>query len=87
MVEIGCLACSKIIKLPQYIDTEKYDGQVVCEECNSLLYIKLVKGKVEKFKIVENKRKPDIKITLGILKSIVFRRSMHRFKMRVKYNL
>jgi len=47
MIEIGCLACSKIIKMPQYIDTEKYDGQVVCEECNSLLYIKLVKGKVE----------------------------------------
>jgi len=62
MIEIGCLACSKIIKMPQYIDTEKYDGQVVCEECNSLLYIKLVKGKVEKYKLLENKRKPDIKI-------------------------
>lgn len=62
MVEISCLACSKIIKMPQYIDTEKYDGQVVCEECNSLLYIKLVKGKVEKYKLIENKRKPDVKL-------------------------
>jgi DNA-directed RNA polymerase subunit RPC12/RpoP len=62
MVELGCLACSKIIKVPQYIDTEKYDGQVVCEECNSLLYIKLVKGKVEKYKLIENKRETDIKL-------------------------
>jgi hypothetical protein len=26
MFEIGCLACSKTMKMPQYIDTEKYNG-------------------------------------------------------------
>jgi DNA-directed RNA polymerase subunit RPC12/RpoP len=48
MVEIECLACGKPVKMPQYIDTEKYDGQVVCQECKSLLHVKLVKGKVRK---------------------------------------
>ncbi len=60
MVEIECLACEKAIK-PQQLndtdnyDTENYDGQIVCQECKSLLYVKLVKGKVQKSKIVENK--------------------------------
>ena len=62
MVELECLACEKAIK-PQQLndtdnyDTENYDGQVVCQECKSLLYVKLVKGKVQKSKIVENKTK------------------------------
>ena len=60
MVEIECLACGEAIKSKQLndtdnYDTENYDGQVVCKKCNSLLYVKLVKGKVQKYKIVENK--------------------------------
>ncbi len=60
MVEIECLACSKAIKPRQLNDTdnydaENYDGQVVCQECKSLLYVKSVKGKVQKSKVVENK--------------------------------
>ena len=51
MVEIECLLCEKPIKLPKYIDTEDYDGEVVCQECESLLYIKLVKSKVRKYRI------------------------------------
>jgi len=62
MLKIECLACGKTIKVPQYIDTEKYDGQVVCEECNSLLYLKLVKERVQKYNIAENKRECDITI-------------------------
>ena len=65
MVEIECLACTKDIK-PQQLndtenyDTENYDGQIVCQECKSLLHVKLIKGKVQKCKIVENKFKdPD----------------------------
>ena len=60
MVDIECLACGKAIK-PQQLndsnnyDTENYDGHVVCQECKSLLYVKLVKGKVQKYKIVEKK--------------------------------
>ena len=57
MVEIECLACGKAVKLPQFIDTDNYDGQVVCQECKSLLHAKLVKGKIQKYKIVENKFK------------------------------
>ena len=62
MVEIECLACGKNIKTPKYIDIEKYEGQLACKECNSLLYVKLIKGQVQKYKIVENKRERDVKI-------------------------
>ncbi len=55
MDEIVCLACGKTVKLPQFIDTDNYDGQVVCQECKSLLHVKLVKGKVQKYKIVREK--------------------------------
>jgi len=62
MVKIECLACLKAIKPRQLTDTdnydtESYDGQIVCQECKSLLQVKLVKGKVHKYKIVENKFK------------------------------
>ena len=53
MVEIECLACGKAIKIPQYIDTERYDGQVSCQECGALLHIKLVGSKVQGYKVVE----------------------------------
>ena len=62
MVEIECLACRKAFK-PQQLndevnyDTDSYDGQIVCQECESLLYVKLVKGKVQKYKIIEDKSK------------------------------
>ncbi|MBA7702050.1 hypothetical protein ES703_110801 [subsurface metagenome] len=60
MVEIECLACGKAIKPRQLNDTDNYDtanydGQIVCQKCKSLLYVKLVKGKVQKYKIVEKK--------------------------------
>ena len=64
MGEIQCLACDKTLELPQYIDTDNYDGQVVCHECNSLLHVKLVRDKLRKYKIVENKREPDVQIIL-----------------------
>ena len=51
MVEIEYLLCEKPIKFPKYIDTEDYDGEVVCQECESLLYIKLVKSKVQKYSV------------------------------------
>ena len=62
MLEIECLACGKAIKPRQLndtdnYDTENYDGQVVCQECKSLIYVKLVKGKVQKYKIIEDKSK------------------------------
>ena len=58
MVEIKCLACDKALEIPKSIDTDNYDGQLVCFKCNALLHVKLVKGKLRKYKIVE-RRRPD----------------------------
>ena len=58
-IPIECLACGKIIKLPQYIDKSNYDGELICQECKSRLNVKLIKGKVVKYKIIE-KFKPDV---------------------------
>ena len=57
MVEIECLACSKTIKPPLFIDTDNFDGQLVCQECKSILHVKFVKGKIQKYKIVTDKSK------------------------------
>ena len=57
MVEIECLACGKAVKPLRFIDNDNYDGQIVCQECKSLLHVKLVKGKVQKYRVVENKIK------------------------------
>jgi len=56
MVEIQCLACDKTLKLPQFVNTDNYDGQIVCPERKTLLHIRLAKGKVLKYKIVERPR-------------------------------
>ncbi len=34
------------------LNTQKYDGQITCRECHSLLQVKLVKSKVEQCKVV-----------------------------------
>ena len=57
MLEIQCLACDETLKLPKFIDADNFDGQLVCQKCKALLYVKLVKGKVRKYKIVERLRK------------------------------
>lgn len=53
MVEIECLVCGKTIEIPEFIDTDNYDGQVACRECASLLHVKLVGSKVRKYEVVE----------------------------------
>lgn len=57
MVEIECHLCGKNFSFPQCIDTAKYDGEVICPECNSLLHIKLVKGKLQKREFVKKQPK------------------------------
>jgi len=52
-VEISCLICGKNIKIPQYIDTNNYDGQINCPSCKSLLRVRLVGGKARKYEVVE----------------------------------
>jgi len=54
-MEIDCLACGKTIKIPDFIDTNSYDGQLTCSECKSLLHVKLGGGKVRKYEVVEKK--------------------------------
>lgn len=54
-MEIDCLVCGKAIKVPDFIDTNNYDGQLTCSECKSLLHVKLGKGKVRKYEVVEKK--------------------------------
>jgi transcription elongation factor Elf1 len=54
VVKIECLACGKVVNIPTFIDTDNYDGQLVCKECKSILHVKLVKEKVQKYKIEKN---------------------------------
>ena len=56
MVEIECLACDKTLEIPKSIDIDNYDGQLVCSECRALLHVKLIKGKLRKYEIVERRR-------------------------------
>lgn len=69
MVGISCLACGKSIKLRAYIDAEDYDGEVVCQECGSLLHVKLVKSKVRKYRVVDRNFGREDK-ALAVLKEI-----------------
>jgi len=52
-VEINCLVCGKTIEIPQFIDTDNYDGQINCPQCKSLLHVKLVGAKARKYEVVE----------------------------------
>jgi len=58
-VEINCLVCGKKIEIPQFIDTENYDGQISCPACKSLLHIKLFKAKLRKYEVVERGAKAE----------------------------
>lgn len=51
-MKIECLICLKETIIPKNINTERYDGQITCRECGSLLQVKLVKSKVEQCKVV-----------------------------------
>ncbi|MBM4445038.1 MAG: hypothetical protein FJ020_07025 [Chloroflexi bacterium] len=51
-MKIECLICLKETAIPNNLNTQKYDGQITCRECGSLLQLKLVKSKVEQCKIV-----------------------------------
>ena len=52
-MEINCLVCGKSIAIPDFIDTNNYDGQINCPECKSLLQVKLVGEKLRKYEVVE----------------------------------
>jgi len=52
-VEISCLICGKNIKIPEFIDTNNYDGQINCPECKALLRVRLVGAKARKYEVAE----------------------------------
>lgn len=57
MPELPCLKCGTIIKFPSYIKSQKYDGQVRCQGCNSLMHIKLDNSVVVKCSLVRDNSK------------------------------
>ena len=50
--EIACILCKKIIRFPEYIGKD-YDGDLLCDECGSMMSIKLKEGEVKAFKFKE----------------------------------
>ena len=57
-MEINCLVCGKSIAIPEFIDTNNYDGQINCPGCKSLLQMKLVGEKLRKYEVVESRKVP-----------------------------
>jgi DNA-directed RNA polymerase subunit RPC12/RpoP len=54
MLEIECLVCGQAIEIPQFIDTDNYDGQIRCPACKSLLRMRLVRAKLRKYEVTES---------------------------------
>ena len=50
---LDCLVCGETFKIPQFIDTDNYDGQIICTNCASLLHVKIVQSKLRQYKVVE----------------------------------
>jgi hypothetical protein len=50
-MEINCLVCGKAITIPEFIDTNSYDGQINCPECKALLHVQLVGAKLRKYEV------------------------------------
>ncbi len=52
---LECLVCGENFPIPMFINVDNYDGQVVCQNCASLLHLRLVQSKVRQYKVVEEK--------------------------------
>jgi uncharacterized Zn finger protein (UPF0148 family) len=52
-LEISCLICGKTITIPEFFDTNNYDGQISCPSCKALLRMKMFGAKVRKYELVE----------------------------------
>ncbi len=52
--DLLCLVCEKAIKVPQYV-SPNYKGVLVCQDCKSLLHIKLVNSQVAEYEIKKDK--------------------------------
>jgi hypothetical protein len=54
---VTCLGttCGKVIEFPQHVNQEGYDGDVRCQECRSLMHIRLEGSRVVKYNLKEDK--------------------------------
>lgn len=52
-MQIECIICGNSTKLPRNSDTKKYDGQVFCQKCTSLIHVKLAESKIVEYKILD----------------------------------
>ena len=64
MPEIECLHCHKVLDIPEWVDTDDYDGELVCKKCKARLAIKFVGSKPVKYKLVEKPKEEPSTIIL-----------------------
>ena len=64
MVEVECPKCKILVDIPKGIDTNHYDGIIVCQKCGLWLDIKLVGSKVRKRKVVKEQVTGDAPINI-----------------------
>ncbi len=56
MTEIKCLACHEVLDIPDFVDIDNYDGEIVCNRCKARLAIKFVGSpKPVKYKVVKER--------------------------------
>ena len=54
MLEIQCLHCFNTLDIPEWVNTDKYDGEISCKKCGARLAIKFVGStKPVKYKVVK----------------------------------
>ena len=71
MTEIKCLYCHEVLDIPDYVNFDFYDGEIICNKCEAKLAIKFVGSpKPLKYRLKKNPPKPkklsleDIEITI-----------------------
>ena len=52
--EIACILCKNNIIFPEYVGAN-YNGDLLCATCESLMRIRLDKGVVREFRVLENR--------------------------------
>lgn len=48
MVEILCHKCKKPLPIPEHINPDCFDAEILCQECSAWWRIRVVNSKVEK---------------------------------------
>ena len=54
MSGIECLHCYKTLAIPEWVNTDDYDGEIVCKKCKARLAIKFTGSeKPAKYKLIK----------------------------------